>query len=85
MKLSPEQVIVWYEIAVSTVFNKPEFSADRTRPRNKGDTSALRKAINDLLNAGAGGFELDRQLRAAGLPDSDEMEKLLRGKESYSS
>ena len=81
MKLTPEQLTSWWEITVRFVFKNPGFTVDRTRPIKKSDISGLMQGINDLLSGCSGDFELDRQLKAAGLPDFGEMEEALRGKE----
>jgi len=81
MKLTNEQLQNWWEIAVR-FFHDPSFTVDRNRPIKKGDISGLKQGINDLLSGYSGDFELDRQLKAAGLPNFDEMERMLRVKEN---
>lgn len=81
MKLTPEQLASWYEITVRHVFKNPSFAMQTSAPLKKSDISELKQAINDLLAGFSGDFELDRALRAAGLPDFEQMEHALRRKE----
>ncbi len=81
MRLTPEQLMNWWQIVMRSHFNNPSYTVDTKRPMSKQEIASMRQAINELLTAGVGSYQLDEELRAAGLPDTDAMEEMLRRKE----